>query len=113
MNQVISGEKGNANIIYILYLVAILIGLTAVVGVIMAYVARGSAPEWLATHYRFQIRTFWIGFLYSVVSVATMVIVIGYILLIVVLVWWIVRCVKGMQYLGRGEPVPQPATWLF
>ena len=59
----------SANVIYILYLVALLLGgLTTLVGVIMAYVYRGSAPAWVQTHYQFQIRTFWIVLLGCVIG---------------------------------------------
>ncbi len=28
-------------------------------------------------------------------------------------VWLIVRCVRGMKVLARGEPYPNPKSWLF
>jgi uncharacterized membrane protein len=102
---------GTVQIVYILYLVAIAVGLTALVGVVMAYVNRTDAPEWLQDHYRYQIRTFWIGLLYSAIGVLTSVIAIGWIVMFVTLIWWIVRCAKGLKQLGRGEPIPNVATW--
>ena len=62
-------EGDTANIVYILYLVSLVVGITGIVGVIMAYVNRADAPEWVQTHYRFQIRTFWIGLLYGLIGV--------------------------------------------
>ena len=41
--------EGTAKVVYVLYLVGILFGLTAIIGVVMAYVNRGDAPEWLRT----------------------------------------------------------------
>jgi len=29
------------------------------------------------------------------------------------LVWYIVRCVKGMQSLSAGQPIDNPGSWLF
>jgi uncharacterized membrane protein len=104
-------EADTANIVYILYLVSLLVGVTSIVGVIMAYVNRAEAPEWVATHYRFQIRTFWIGLLYGAIGVATIIIVIGIFWLMFVLVWYVVRCAKGMQAISRGMPYERPATW--
>ncbi|HEY6104626.1 MAG TPA: hypothetical protein VIV59_01495, partial [Anaeromyxobacteraceae bacterium] len=52
-----------AKVVYVLYLVSLVTGVTALVGVVMAYVYQGDAPDWLKTHYRFQIRTFWLGLL--------------------------------------------------
>ena len=56
--------KGAAKIVYILYLVSLLFGITGIIGVVMAYINKDDAPEWLQTHYQFQIRTFWIGALF-------------------------------------------------
>lgn len=106
-------DTSNAKVVYILYLVAIAVGLTAFIGVVMAYVKRANADPVLASHYTWQIRTFWIGLLGSVVGSVTLAIGIGFLILLIVLVWWVVRCVKGMQWLDRGAAVPDPAHWLF
>jgi len=106
-------EGETARVIYILYLVSLLVGVTSIVGVIMAYVNHADAPEWVQTHYRFQIRTFWIGLLYGFMGLVTCIIVIGVFWLIFVLIWWIVRCVKGMQAISRGLPYERPASWLW
>jgi uncharacterized membrane protein len=106
-------EASDANLVYILYLVALIAGITSIAGLIMAYVNRGSAPEWVQTHYRFQIRTFWIGMLYTLIGLVTCVIIIGFVWLFFVLVWWIVRCVKGMTAITRGLPYERPTTWMW
>lgn len=100
-------------LVYILYLVSLLLGVTSIVGVIMAYVNRGDAPDWLRSHYRFQIRTFWIGLLYTSLSLLTFIIIIGIFFGMFGFVWWIVRCAKGLKLLARGEPYENPATWLW
>jgi uncharacterized membrane protein len=102
-----------AKIVYILYLVALVSGVTALIGVIMAYVNVGEAPEPLRTHYRFQIRTFWISLLYCLVAGILTIVAIGALLFIFIAVWYIVRCAKGLQYLGRGQPYPNATTWLW
>ena len=106
-------EASTANVVYVLYLVGLVIGITPIVGVIMAYVNRSDAPDWVLTHYRFQIRTFWIGLLYGVISLVTCLIIIGFIFLGLLLIWWIVRCVKGMQAISRGVPYERPGTWMW
>lgn len=60
-----------------------------------------------------QIRTFWIGLLYVLITLVLTVVVIGWALMPVLLVWYIVRVVKGMKYLARGQAYPNPATWDF
>ncbi len=102
-------ERMMALAIYILYLVPI--GVTHVVGLILAYVARDTAPDWLKSHYTFQIRTFWIGLLFFTVSIALCLVVIGAFLLPVVAIWFIVRCALGLMRLLRHEAYPTPASW--
>jgi uncharacterized membrane protein len=104
---------GNAKVVYILYLVSIAVGVTNIVGVIMAYVYQGQAPDWVRTHYRFQIRTFWIGLLYGFISFLLCFVLVGFLLLLLLVIWLVVRCVKGMQALDARQPYPNPASWLW
>jgi uncharacterized membrane protein len=102
-----------ANIIYILFLVNIIVPFTALVGVIMAYINKGDGPAFMQSHYQFQIRTFWIGLLYGFIGSLLTLIVIGWLVLLFTLIWWIVRSVKGMQQLGKQAPILDPTSWMF
>jgi uncharacterized membrane protein len=104
-----------AKIVYVLYLLSIVtVHVTSLIAVIVAYVYQGDAPEALRTHYRYQIRTFWIGLLYSLVSgVLVLAAGLGVLGFLLVTIWVIVRCVKGLMWLDRKQPVPGPATWLW
>jgi uncharacterized membrane protein len=106
-------SKQLALIVYILYFVAYFTGITAVIGVIIAHVQIGSADPLLASHYRFQIRTFWIGILYLVIGTILTVVLVG----IAVLLWWfiwsLVRNIKGVLALNENKPIANPASWLF
>lgn len=103
-----------AKIVYVLYLVSLVTGgLTSLVGVIMAYVNVGDAPEPLRSHYRFQIRTFWIEILYSLAGFVLLFVAVGAAVFVFVQVWLIVRCVKGLKALDRREPYPNVRTWLW
>jgi uncharacterized membrane protein len=106
--------RGNANLIYILYLVAIVVGITSIIGLVMAYLGKGQGDALLENHYNNQINIFWKGLLYSVVSVI-LIPVLGFGILtgLATLVWFIVRCVKGMQALSAGQPIDNPGSWLF
>jgi len=103
----------NVKLVYILYLVSLLIGITGLIGVIMAYVNKSDAPEWTQSHYQFQIRTFWIGLLMALIGGLTMFLFVGFFILLFWLIWFIVRCVKGMSAAGNGEPYPNPEAWLW
>lgn len=100
-------------VVYILFLAAFVNGITWIVAGVMAYVGKGEAPAWQQSHYQFQIRTFWIGILFSAISVVTTFIFIGFVLGALTAIWAIVRCIKGISWLQKGEPVPHPESWMF
>ncbi len=104
----------NAKIVYILYMVSIAFGLTAIIGVVIAYVNKDdSMPEWLQSHYKYMISTFWKGMLMLVAGVITSVIIVGIFLLIFFTVWIIIRSIKGMKRLDLMEAQPVPDGWMF
>ena len=117
MNEIIENTKptteGTAKLVYILYLVSIVLPFTAIIGVVLAYINIDDAPDWLKSHYRFQIRTFWIGALYMVIGGVLYIFVIGYLVLLFVLIWLIVRCVKGLKLLGQNAVHPNPINWML
>jgi uncharacterized membrane protein len=103
----------NALIIYILYLAGLVIGVTGLVGIVLAYINRGISGGFVESHYTFLIRTFWIGLLYALISVVLMMVAIGVVLMFAVAVWFIARCILGLQALQRGEPVKDPESWFL
>jgi uncharacterized membrane protein len=117
MNEVVVQEEptteGAAKIVYILYLVGIVFGIIGIIGVVMAYVNKDDAPDWLKTHYQFQIRTFWIGGLYMLIGVILTFVIIGYLVLLFWVIWLIVRCIKGMKSLDKKQAHPNPMGWMF
>jgi len=108
-----SNTLSSAKLVYILLIISTLIGLTGIIALIMAYVLKDDSPDWLQTHYRFQIRTFWIGLLYATIGLITFGIVIGYFILLFTVVWLIVRCAKGLKQLENNQPVKNVESWLF
>jgi uncharacterized membrane protein len=105
----LSDERQMALIIYVLYLASLVTGgLTAIVGVVLAYINRDTAPNFLKSHYTFQIRTFWIGLIAYVVSFALIIVLIGIPLVLAVTVWLVVRCALGLSRLLRSEAYPTP-----
>lgn len=105
--------KKTALIVYALYLASFIVGITLLAGVVVAYIYRNDADDWLASHYRFQIRTFWMFVLFSIIGGLLAIVVIGWIVLVFAAVWLIVRCVIGIKRLGERQPIADPASWLF
>ncbi len=102
-----------AKVIYILLIIGTLIGITGVIAVVMAYVNKNDSTSWLQTHYRFQIRTFWIGLLYVIAGAVTYVFIIGYFILLFTFFWLIIRCAKGLKQLENKQPVANIESWLL
>jgi uncharacterized membrane protein len=113
-------------VVYGLYLLGLLNGLTILVGLVIAYANRDAAGPRAQSHYIFQIRTFWTGIGWFIIAAVLMawgallsVILIGIPLVIVASaifalggVWFGLRCVLGLIHLSRGEAYPRPRTWL-
>lgn len=105
--------QGNVNLIYILYLVGIVAGVTTLVGVIMAYIGKDGASALTTNHYNNQINIFWKGLLYSVIGIVLTPILIGILILLGALVWYIIRVVQGMQAMSQGREIANPGSWLL
>jgi len=104
---------GNAKLIYILYLVGIVLGITALVGLIMAYVNKNDSDSIANSHYQFQIRTFWIGLLFLFIGGLSSIFLIGWLVILFWIVWVAVRSVKGMKLVDEGKAHPNPKSWMF
>ena len=102
-----------ALLVYILYFVGYFTGITAIIGVIIAHIQVRTADPLLASHYRFQIRTFWIGLLYLVIGTILSFVLIGYALLAWWFVWSLIRNIKGVLALNEYRPIANPASWMF
>ena len=94
-----------AIIVYILQGLAFFLGgITALVGVIINYVKMDEVRgTWIEPHFRWQIRTFWIGLLWLVIGTITLMIIIGWFILLGMAIWVIYRIVKGALALNDGK----------
>jgi len=106
-------EPGRLNVqfIYGLYLASFVVGITMIVGLVMAYLNRGKSGGWIESHYTFAIRTFWIGLLFSVISMILTFLLIGIIGFIATMIWFVLRCIVGLQKAAREQPIANPETW--
>lgn len=98
---------------YILYLIAIFTAVPALAAVAVAYIFRDGAPDWLQTHYRYLIRTFWLMCLYISIGALTWIFIIGMGILGLVPFWVGARCILGLRALHQGRAISNPASWLI
>lgn len=99
-------------VVYVLHLAGLVTGgLTSLVAVVIAYVYRGNGPAWLDEHYRYQIRTFWLGLLYFGVSGLLTLVLIGFLTWLAAVIWLVIRCVKGLKALNEKRAPDNVVTW--
>lgn len=94
---------------------AFLFGWPSIVAVIINYVKRGEARgTWLESHFRWQIRTFWLALLWAVlvgvVSAVLAIVLIGFVTwifgILALGVWAVYRIARGWSALGDRRPMP-------
>lgn len=106
-------DLNHPTIISLLYISSTVLGITGLVGLVLAYVWKGEAhAEWETSHYEYLIRTFWIGLIGMVVSIVLMIVLIGFLLMLAVGVLVVVRCVLSLINAQKQQPMPNPGTWL-
>ena len=113
VEQPLVSNYGLVLAVYILYLVGFLTGVTALIGVIIAYLQRDKTDQIGGSHFQFQITTFWVGLLYLIVGAITAHFAIGALIIVWWFVWTIIRCVKGLLALNEGRPIAAPNSWWF
>ncbi|MEP5741270.1 MAG: hypothetical protein ABJ295_03855 [Marinomonas sp.] len=107
-------DLNRPTIISLLYLGSFITGISRLVGIVLAHVWQGEEHEpWVASHYQYLIRTFWFGFLASIIGVVLSVILIGIPLLLAAAVWVGIRSVMSLIKAQKQEPMPDPQTFLI
>ena len=102
-----------AKLVYILYFVGFFLPLCALAGLILAYVKRGEADPLAAGHFEFQIRSFWIGLAACVIGGLLAIVLIGYAVLALWVIWALVRFITGLLALLDDRPVRDPDGFGF
>lgn len=123
-------DKTMPAVCYALYLLAFATGITAIIGVIIAYTQREATGPDMRTHYTYLIRTFWgalivglvcgivggvlfgLGALLSIILIGFPIMGAAWLIWCIAPVWFAVRCIVGLVYLSRGEPHPRPYATL-
>jgi uncharacterized membrane protein len=102
-----------AVVVYLLYCGGYFTGISALIGVIIAHLKVDDTDPVLRSHYRFQIRTFWIGLLYLAIGFPLCLVLIGFPILAWWFIWSLIRIVKGILLATEHKPIVNPGSWLF
>jgi uncharacterized membrane protein len=94
-------------VVYVLQVLSVFVGITAIVGVVINYVKRDEAAGTLyESHFDWQIRTFWWGLVWSIVGfILLFAFGLGLLVWFVAGIWAIYRVVKGFLKLNDNLPV--------
>jgi len=105
-------DLNNPTIVSLLYLASFITGITAIVGVVLAFLWRGEPKaDWEVSHYEYLINTFWIGLVGSIAGFLLMIVIVGFLVLPAVAVLVIVRSVLSLLNAQKHQPMPNPGSW--
>ena len=102
-------------------------GLTAIIGVIIAYANRSTATARALSHYTFLIRTFWIGAaimlaagammfwgaILSIILIGLPILALGKLTFALSSIWYGLRCIVGLVKALQDEAYPTPLNYLL
>lgn len=101
-----SEVKNYVFIAYVTYALGLLILFTPVIGVILAFIKRDEAQGGIyASHIDWLIKTFWVSLIGLLLGRLTILILIGWLILLVTAIWFIYRVVIGLIKLNEDKPV--------
>ncbi len=109
-NQVTTPGGQSPTLLYIGYALAVFLPLGAI---ILGFVARN---DYRNTSYDGHcdnlIQMFWVSLVLGIAGAVLSLIIVGYLLLVWVMIWYIIRLVKGLVALSKNEPyVPGNPFW--
>jgi uncharacterized membrane protein len=91
-----------------------LFGWPSIIAIILNYVTRSKVRgTWLDSHWRWQLRTFWIAAAWALLAVVLAFTLIGILLTLLILavlgLWVLYRVIRGWLALRDRKPMPLPA----
>lgn len=102
----------NVKLIYAGYLASLALPFLAIVAALFAYQsAKQNPPAWLATHYTYQMRTFWIGLVANIIAYVLSFIGVGLLLFPLIAIWLVARAVKGLIRVARQDEIEEPNSY--
>ncbi len=122
-----SSDKTMVVVTYVLFLMGFFTGgVTALIGLVMAYMLRREASELALSHYVFLSRTFWKGLIWlaiggallivglplSIILIGIPLVLLAKLVFVVAAIWYGVRCTLGLVAAMADRPYGAPRSWL-
>ncbi|MEM6762730.1 MAG: hypothetical protein AAF615_07635 [Pseudomonadota bacterium] len=102
----------NVKLIYAGYLISLAIPFVALAAAFSAHQAsKHEPPHWLATHYTYQLRTFWMGLIANLVAWGLSFAGVGLLMFPLIAVWVVARAVKGLIRVAQGVEIEEPESY--
>ena len=117
------GDRLTPTVCYLLMVFSPLtLGVAAIPAVVLAYMNRETAPAWMASHYVYQIRTFWAAVFIALAAIGTIffwergIIALAFgvffnLVLLLGVAWFVLRAANGLMRLRRALPISNPRRW--
>jgi len=91
-------------VIYILQAIALFTAIPMIIAIVLNYVKLDEVRNtWLASHFSWQLRTFWYGLLFYIIAIITHFILIGFVIGGITWLWQIYRVVRGWLSLAEHK----------
>ena len=132
--QVNERQKNFVLITYIVFTVGLVLSwasftpyfsIFSIAGLVMAYLKRSDYDNTIyESHMTYIVQTFWIGFLYTVISFIIHFIITfihfnvffsfaSFLLIPLTALWYIIRIIKGFVYFYDNKAIKNSKTWFF
>jgi uncharacterized membrane protein len=96
--------KNLTQLVYILQAISLVVGVTAIAGLILNYLKRDEVKgTFLEAHFAWQIKTFWYAFVGFILGWLLVIVLVGFLIWAAVGLWYIYRIVKGWLAFNDGK----------
>ncbi len=107
------GTPGHARLIYAGLLLGLVVPGLNFVAALLAYLNQGKGSAMIERHTLNQLQIFWKSVVYVAIGLVLTWFLIGVLVIMAAVIWYILRIVKGLQALAVDAPPENPESWLF